>query len=62
MGTHAAKRYDFNNRGRKSVEIKTEFTQPRMGLYYKNTIVVVSDNFQIEITIKNYPSIELVKI
>ncbi len=62
MGTHAAKRYDFNNCGRKSVEIKTEFTQPRMGLYYKNTIVVVSDNFQIEITIKNYPSIELVKI
>ena len=62
MGTHAAKRYDFNNRGRKSVEIKTEFTQPRMGLYYKNTIVVVSNNFQIEITIKNYPSIELVKI
>ena len=62
MGTHAAKQYDFNNRGRKSVGIKPEFTQSRTGLYYKNTIVVVSDNFQIEITIKNYPSIELVKI
>ena len=62
MGTHAAKRYDFNNRGRKSVEIKTEFTQPRMGLYYKNTIVVVSDNLQVGIAIKNYPAMELVKI
>ena len=62
MGTHAAKRYDFNNRGRKSVEIKPEFTQSRTGLYYKNTTVVVSDNLQVGITIKNYPSIELVKI
>ena len=62
MGTHATKRYDFNNRGRKSVGIKPTFTQLQMGLYYKSIIVVVNDNLQVGIAIKNYPAMELVMI